>query len=136
MIKRLIAKMSAELKELIMGSVLLGVVFWMVFVWFFPAKILFSIGLWVGVLLAVFMAIHMNYSIVRMLEKPEGDSRGYMAKMVVIRMAVAVAVLFLMCLWNINAGFAVLLGMLTLKFGAYMQPHLHKMIQKKRKKGG
>lgn len=135
MIKNAVKSMNTVLKEIIIGILLLGILFQLVFMWFFSSKLMFTLGLWVGVVLSVFMAVHMNYGIERMLERPEEDSRKYMAKMVAIRMVTQLAVFLGMCLLEASTGLAVLLGIFTLKTGAYVQPHLHRLVEK-RQKGG
>ena len=51
------------LKSLISGILLCGILFQAVFVWFSDAKVFFSLGLWIGVGVAVFMAWHIRYSL-------------------------------------------------------------------------
>ena len=56
------------LKSLISGILLCGILFQAVFVWFSDAKVFFSLGLWIGVGVAVFMAWHIRYSLGRCSE--------------------------------------------------------------------
>ena len=51
------------LKSLISGILLCGILFQAVFVWFSDAKVFFSLGLWIGVGVAVFMPWHIRYSL-------------------------------------------------------------------------
>lgn len=129
-------RFETVLRELLYGILILGIFIQAAFIWFFPSKLMFTLGLWVGIGLAVFMAIHMDYSINRGVDLPADDSGKYMTKMVSIRMLVVLVIFVGMCILNADTGLAILLGMLTLKFSAYLQPQLHKLIEKRKKKGG
>ncbi|MEE0420260.1 MAG: hypothetical protein UDG86_09470 [Lachnospiraceae bacterium] len=135
MIKNAVKEMSTVLKELIFGILLLGVVFQLLFVWFTSDKGSFAVGLWLGVGIAVFMAVHMNYSIEQSLEMQEEDAQGYMRKMVVLRMGVMILAMAAICFLHLGSVAALFLGVLSLKFGAYLQPVLHRLNQKLCKKG-
>ena len=76
------------LKSLISGILLCGILFQAVFVWFSDAKVFFSLGLWIGVGVAVFMAWHIRYSLEDALDMSEGDAPKHMYRMYGIRMAV------------------------------------------------
>lgn len=123
---------NGVLRELIMGILIVGFLFQIVFIWFTSHKWHFTSGLWIGVGIAIFMAIHMNYSIKKSLDRGEQSAAGYMQRMVVVRILTVVllfAVAYLLRLGNVAAVFV---GMITLKFGAYLQPLLHRLIKKRR----
>ncbi len=81
------------------------------------------------------MAVHMNYSIEQSLEMQEEDAQGYMRKMVVLRMGVMILAMAAICFLHLGSVAALFLGVLSLKFGAYLQPVLHRLNQKLCKKG-
>ena len=112
------------LKSLISGILLCGILFQAVFVWFSDAKVFFSLGLWIGVGVAVFMAWHIRYSLEDALDMSEGDAPKHMA--------VVLVVFFITAYFEIGSMIGVLLGVMTLKVGAYMQPLLQKIKKKRR----
>ena len=114
------------LKSLISGILLCGILFQAVFVWFSDAKVFFSLGLWIGVGVAVFMAWHIRYSLEDALDM------SHMYRMYGIRMAVVLVVFFITAYFEIGSMIGVLLGVMTLKVGAYMQPLLQKIKKKRR----
>ena len=120
------------LKSLISGILLCGILFQAVFVWFSDAKVFFSLGLWIGVGVAVFMAWHIRYSLEDALDMSEGDAPKHMYRMYGIRMAVVLVVFFITAYFEIGSMIGVLLGVMTLKVGAYMQPLLQKIKKKRR----
>ena len=101
-------------------------------VWFSDAKVFFSLGLWIGVGVAVFMAWHIRYSLEDALDMSEGDAPKHMYRMYGIRMAVVLVVFFITAYFEIGSMIGVLLGVMTLKVGAYMQPLLQKIKKKRR----
>ena len=109
-----------------------GILFQAVFVWFSDAKVFFSLGLWIGVGVAVFMAWHIRYSLEDALDMSEGDAPKHMYRMYGIRMAVVLVVFFITAYFEIGSMIGVLLGVMTLKVGAYMQPLLQKIKKKRR----
>lgn len=133
MITKKLKNMNETLSGMLMGIVLSGTVFQAAFVWFAENKLYFSAGLWIGVLISVFMAIHMNYSIQNAVELNEEDAPGYYRKLYAIRMGVVLAVFGAAVLLRLGSPAALFLGLFTLKIGAYLQPVLHKLFFKRRK---
>lgn len=130
-----IKSMSSVLKELILGILLCGLIFQISLVWLADSKLLYTTGLWIGVGISAFMAIHMNHSIENALDMPEEDAAGYSRKMYALRTAVVLVLFGAACYFRLGNVVAIFLGLFTLKFGAYLQPILHKMMQKVKEKG-
>ena len=121
------------LKDLISGILLCGVLFQAVFMWFFDSRLFFTVGLWIGIAIAVFMAWHIHYSLDIALDMPgEGDASKYMYRMYAIRMAVVLVVFFVTAYFKLGNMVGVLFGMFSLKLGAYLQPLLQKIKKKRR----
>lgn len=133
MMKRFLGQMSDTVRELLLGILLFGAAIWLVLIWFVPDKGSFTIGLLLGTLLAVVLGLHMNYSIGQSLEFTEKDAKSYMQKMAVLRMGMIVVVFGAAHLLRIGSPLAIFAGLFTLKFGAYFQPVLHRLIHKKEK---
>lgn len=124
---------NRALKELILGILICGILFQCALVWFFGDRLFFSIGLWIGVAIAVFMAWHINYSLDAALDLlDESSASKYMYRMYAIRMAVVLVVFFVAAYFQPGNMIGVLIGMFSLKFGAYLQPLLQKIKKKRR----
>lgn len=136
MIKDTVKKMSAVLKEMLLEIFLLGLLFQFSLMWFAESKGGFTLGLWVGIILAGVMTLHMNHSIERMLELPQEDGAKYLRKTAVFRMLMLMVCFLVLGFFNSSSGLGVLLGILALKLSAYLQPLIHKLLQKFKRKGG
>lgn len=124
---------NRALKELIFAILICGILFQCALVWFFDDRLFFSIGLWIGVAIAVFMAWHINYSLDAALDLlDESSASKYMYRMYAIRMAVVLGVFFVAAYFQPGNMIGVLIGMFSLKFGAYLQPLLQKIKKKRR----
>ena len=103
---------------------------------FIKRRLPYSLGVLLGVLIAVFMAFHMYMTLGKaMLFEAEAAAktikRGSFLRMVVMIGGMILAV-FLPEYFSL---LGVLLGILTLKFAAYLQPLTHKLINKILSKG-
>lgn len=121
------------LKEFWLGILACGGILQVVLVWFWPDKLSFTTGLWIGVLEAVWMAFHMYRVLDEALYLPDAEkriSKGY-AQRYSLTLASALVIYWL----ELGSFLAFFLGVLNLKFGAYLQPLIHQILTKK-KKGG
>ena len=126
-------KIDTTLKELLIGILAAGVLFQLTIVWFVRSKSSYSAGLWIGVLLAAFLAWHMWKTIDEALDWGEAGAQKLMRKQSLIRYIVIIVVLaVLMCTEAANP-LAAFLGVMTLKVAAYLQPVTHKAISKLRR---
>ncbi|MDY4515716.1 MAG: ATP synthase subunit I [Lachnospiraceae bacterium] len=132
MIKDFLRRMNRTAKELICGILIFGAVIWLIFIWLASDKWSFTLGLALGVAAAMLLAVHMNYSIEQSLELTEKDAAGYMRRMVLLRTGMVVLLFAVVCLLRFGNPLAVFAGLFTLKLGAYFQPVLHRLIEKKR----
>ena len=131
--KEKFAELPEVLKEFWLGILISGGIMEVVFVWFWPDKWLFTTGLWSGIVEAVFMAWHMYRTLDDSLYMADADrriSKGY-AKRYFVTFASALVIYWL----EIGSYLAFFLGVLSLKFGAYLQPAIHRFVTEK-KKGG
>lgn len=125
---------GSTLRELVLGTVLCGVIICLITVWFADAKLTFLISMAVGVLAAVAMAFHINRAIEYALEMPEDSAGKYMRNQSLLRMAGAF-VLALAAYYLKGDIVAIFLGLLSLKPGAYVQPLIHRLLKRNLKKG-
>lgn len=125
---------TSTLTDLIIGTVLWGVAICLIAVWFTESRFVFVLSLAGGVAGAIGMAVHMNRSIEYAMEMPEDSAGRYMRKQSMFRMLGAMALaLAAYCLKGDVV--AIFLGLLTLKPGAYVQPLIHRFLNRNLKKG-
>lgn len=118
------------LLELLAGILLSGIVFQLIGLIFVKDKLAHSIGMFLGILIALCMATHMAYSISNALDWDEENAKTAMWKSYMIRyIAVAVA-MGLVAYFQIGNIISCFCGIMGLKAAAYLQPYLHKFVNK------
>ncbi|MCI8326223.1 MAG: hypothetical protein HFI37_00435 [Lachnospiraceae bacterium] len=129
MIKNRIKRLNRALPALLLGIILYGVVVQLAGVWFVKEKLLYSTGLWIGIVLALGMAIHMAIVIEDAVTLyGEGGAKSKAIMWSLLRYIVVVVAFFVtakFCLGNILMTFV---GIMGLKAAAYLQPFIHRAI--------
>ncbi len=120
-------KKDRTIIELAVGILVWGVIIWIAGLLLWEDRAAFSIGLLAGVAVALFMAGHMYYGIKQAADMSEKDAEGYMKRMSLIRTFVVLLVAAGIHFLGLGEAVAVFIGALTLKFGAYSQPLIHKL---------
>lgn len=127
-------KINETLAELLLGILVAGVVIQIIELIVAAAnpilagsKVSFAIGLWIGIVTAGALAVHMYHSIDRALDMDPGNAEKYMRKAYLIRTALILIVAALVHFLKLGYVMAVFLGILCLKFGAFLQPFMHKL---------
>lgn len=128
-------KRSSILKELLIGVVLVGVFSQIVCLIFFKRHLYHAVGLWTGILVSIGMAIHMQRSIEDGLDLLGDSGVKHMKKAYLTRTAVAVVVMAAVMYYDWGNPITILVGIIALKVAVYLQPFVHKVLEK-RKKGG
>lgn len=118
-------KIDSTLFELWLGILAYGVVFEIVLLFFFrdPA---YSIGLWIGVSLAVAGAFHMWWSLDRGLDLPEKEAVKSMGAQNIIRYVVLVLVLGALMFVDFADPIFAFCGYMGMKVSAYLNPLIHR----------
>lgn len=93
----------------------------------------FVLGMWIGVATAVGLSVHMYRSIDRALNMHSGDAEKYMRKTYLIRTAAIFVAAGIVSYFKLGYVMAYFLGVLCLKFGAFLQPLMHNIRKKFRK---
>jgi hypothetical protein len=119
-------KIDTTLFELCLGIVLYGVVFEMVLL-FFSRKLPYSLGLWIGIALAVVASVHMWWSIDRSMEKAKKEAARTVSVNSLIRYVVLIAVLAVLAYTDFANPIFTFFGYMGLKFSAYLNPLVHKL---------
>lgn len=128
-------KKNSTLKELLIGISFVGILAQIVCLIFLDRHLYHAIGLWVGILLAAGMAIHMQRSIEDGLDLLGDAGVKHMKKAYLMRTTVGCIVIAVVLYYDWGNPITILLGVMTLKIAVYLQPLVHKVLEK-RKKGG
>ena len=89
------------------------------------------LGFFIGILIAMGMAFHMYLGLTESLLYEEDSSKTYQIKRVLIRAAVILGMLGIILWTNVMDPLVFLLGLFSLKVGAYMQPLTHRLKSQK-----
>lgn len=122
----MLRRLNKVLPELLLAILIYGVFVQCIGVWLVEDKLLYSTGLWIGVILAAGMAIHMAVVIEDAVSI--GSSQGKVIAMSLARYIVVVLVFFCTVYFHVGNPIAAFIGVMGLKIAAYMQPFLHKII--------
>lgn len=129
-----IRDINDALPGLLGGIVLYGIICQLIGVFFVADKGNYSAGLWVGVLTAIFMALHMAIVLNSVVESDEKGAGAIATRQNIIRYLVVVIILGILMVTRAGNPLAAFLGIMGLKISAYIQPLFTKMSQRKEKK--
>ena len=119
-------KIDSTLFELCLGIFLYGVVFEMILL-VFSRNVSYSLGLWIGVILAMTGAVHMWWSLDRALDLDEKSAVRSMSTHNIIRYLGFVLIVGGIAVTEIANPLSAFLGIMSLKAAAYMQPFTRKI---------
>ena len=115
------------LTELLAGIISLGIVIQIVMAIAFEDYLYNAIGLWAGIGIACFMAIHLKRSIEDELDLGEEGAMKHARTAYATRMLVTLIVLGVVIYFNLGNPITVVIGIFPLKLSAYLQPLIHKI---------
>jgi predicted Kef-type K+ transport protein len=119
---------NKTLCELVAGSVLFCMIWELVLLIFTQRRLYHSIGLAVGTVICIALAINMADSIDVAVELDEKQAVGYLRKKAAIRYLIVCAAIIILALTGIGNPLTCFAGVMGLKAGAYMQPLTHRLI--------
>lgn len=129
-------RINQVLPELLLEIVLYGIVVQFVGMWFVDNRVQYSVGLWIGIVIAMGMAVNMAVVILDTVDAmAEGRSNVKTAFFAVVRYLVVVLAFLLVWYFEIGNLIAMFLGVMGLKVSAYLQPFTHKFITDFQKRG-
>ena len=131
MIKK-ISSINSALPGLLGGIILFGAASQLVGVFLVADKTNYSIGLWIGVLTAIFMAFHMAFSLNSAVDRDAKGAQAVATRQNIIRYLIVVLILGILMMTNIGNPIAAFVGVMGLKISAYLQPIFQKLSQKKK----
>lgn len=123
-------KKNNILVELLAGIISLGALIQVGMLIAFENYLYNAIGLWTGIGIACFMAIHLKRSIEDSLDMWEEDAVKHARTAYATRTAITLAVIGIVIYFKIGNPFTVVLGIFPLKLSAYLQPLIHKIFLK------
>ena len=127
-------KKNRTLLELLIGVVLVGILSQIVCLIFFKRHLYHAIGLWTGILVSIGMAIHMQRSIEDGLDLLGDSGVKHMKKAYLTRTAVAVVVMAAVMYFDWGNPITILVGVMALKVAVYLQPFVHKVLEKRKER--
>lgn len=133
MIKK-ISSINNALPGLLTGIVLFGAVCQLAGVFFAEDKAGYSIGLWIGVLVAAGMAFHMAISLNSALDMDVKGAQAAATRQNILRYLIVVLILGILMITEIGNPLSAFAGIMGLKVSAYLQPLFAKLSQKRKTK--
>lgn len=124
-------KIDPTLFELCLGILTYGIIFEIVLLCF-SREITYSLGLLIGVALAMAGAVHMWWSLNRGLDLPEKEAVKSLSIQNIIRYFILAAVLALLIGTKIANPIFTFAGYMGMKVSAYLNPLLHGFLEKRR----
>ncbi|MBR3607141.1 MAG: ATP synthase subunit I [Lachnospiraceae bacterium] len=119
--------------ELLAGILFFGILVWLILIWFLERKLYFSLGLGLGIILAVLAAFHMYWSLNKALDMGQAAVK-YALSQNMVRYGVIIIAFGVLCVLDFGNPLAAFAGIMGLKAGAYLQPFTHKILSKLRRR--
>ncbi len=129
-------KIDRTLLELSVGILSWGVICQVVGLFLVEDKGAYSIGIWLGVLLAMISAVHMWWGLDRMLDYSQDVAMKRMLKHNILRYILIAVILAFIMVSGVANPLAAFLTLIGLKISAYIQPLTHKLVARFYKEDG
>lgn len=123
-------KANQTLTELIIGIVFFGAVCQIAGIFLAKDQLAYAVSLWVGIFAASAMAVHMNHTIQKALSCDEGTAEKVTRSSYFLRYGCAMVLLAAAALTGVTNLIVTFVGIMGLKIGAYIQPFVHKLLQR------
>ena len=122
-------KIDSTLFDLCLGILLYGIVFQVILLCF-SRKMTYSLGLWIGVVLAVAGSIHMWWSLNKGMDRAAKQAAKTVGTNNLIRYFVLVVVMFVLIYTDFANPIFMFCGYMGMKMSAYLNPWLCKIRSK------
>ena len=127
----MLKRINDVLPELILEIFIYGLIVQVAGVWFAEDKRYYSIGLWIGIAVAMGMAVHMATIIRDTVDRAAAEKSYIRTGIFSVLRYVVVVVLFVVVLYfDLGNVIVMFIGVMGLKIAAYLQPFTHKLITK------
>ncbi len=124
-----IKKIHRALLELWLGILFTGLLIQLTGMWFVANKVLYTLALWLGIVMAFLMVLHMYRTLERTLELGAGAQKA-MTIANLVRYACVVVVFVIILVTGVLNPLITFLGLMSVKVAAYLQPFTHKLCNK------
>ena len=122
---------NETLKELLCGMGFFGIAAQIICLLVDRDRLIYtSLGLWIGIGAGALMSIHMKRNIEDALDYDERGAVKHMRKGYVFRYALVALLFGATVYFEVGNPITLLVGVMGLKIGAYIQPITHKVLQK------
>lgn len=122
-------KIDPTLFDLCLGIFFYGVIFEIILL-FFSRKASYSIGLWIGVILAIAGSVHMWWSLNRGMEMASKDAGKTVGVNNLVRYFVLVVVILVLIYADFANPILTFCGYMGMKISAYLNPMIRKVREK------
>ncbi|WP_167957719.1 ATP synthase subunit I [Anaerosporobacter faecicola] len=124
--------MNDTLKDLLFGIVISAVIVSIIGMMLTDNKVTYLLGVLLGTVIAIMLVIHLNATISKALDMTAEGATRYTKKMAILRIIImGCAVVIALTFSEVFSLVGTILGILGLKFSAYLQPLTNKFITKK-----
>ena len=124
-----VKQINRALLELWIGILFVGLLCQLIGMWFADSKVLYSIALWMGIVLALVTVVHMYRTLDRALDLGAGAQKAVMTANL-IRYGCIVIVFMIVLLTDVLNPLITFMGLMSVKVAAYLQPFTHKICNK------
>lgn len=124
-----VKQINRALLELWIGILFVGLLCQFIGMWFADSKVLYSIALWMGIVLALVTVVHMYRTLDRALDLGAGAQKAVMTANL-IRYGCIVIVFVIVLLTDVLNPLITFMGLMSVKVAAYLQPFTHKICNK------
>jgi hypothetical protein len=132
----MLKRINDILPELILGIFIYGIIIQLTGVWFFKDKLLYTTGLWFGVLIAMGMAVHMAVIILDTVDMAiEKKAKRTTTLFSLLRFIVVIVIFLLVAYFKLGNVILMFIGVMGLKASAYFWPFTHKYVSKIKGRG-
>ncbi len=122
-------KVNRALLELYLGIIFIGLMCQFIGMWFVSDKLLYTVALWLGVILALITVMHMYRTLDRALDLG-ADATKAVTKANLVRYGCIVVVFGIVLATGVLNPLITFMGLMSLKVAAYLQPFTHKLCNK------
>lgn len=129
--KTKLSEINTALPGLLWGIILFGILCQIPGLFFVSDKTDYSVGLWAGVLTAIFMAFHMAVCLNSVVERDVKGAQAAATRQNIIRYLVVVIVFGILMITGVGNPLAAFVGVMGLKVSAYFQPFFSKFFHHK-----
>lgn len=127
---RIILKENDTLKEMFLGIIFSNLVLLLIAVIVSNNKLIALLGVIEGMVIAIIYSVHMAVTIDDALNLDEKGAMAQMRKSMLVRYFGVCILVGLICYFRIGDPIFCILSCLTIKLGAYLQPTVHKFINR------